>query len=88
MMSTVLDVKRQRPVRIGLQGGEHRRVDQIAIDRVFNQQLRLAVIHGHRPERIDRRQLTFRECQRVIVLAPVQLLSFAVDQSERIGGLH
>ncbi len=67
----VLDVERQRPVRIGLHGGDHRRVDQIAVDRVFDQELGLAVIHGQGPERIHRRLLTGWECQRVVVLAAV-----------------
>src|SRR6202030_4405755 len=81
----VLDIERERPVGICFHGWQHRRVDQIAIDRVFDQQLRLAVVHGQRPEGIHRRQLPRWECQRVIVLAAVQGLTIAVGAP---GGIH
>ena len=77
----VLDVECQRPVGVRLHGGQHRRVDQVAVDRVFDQQLGLAVIHRHRPERVHRRQLAGGKRQRVVVLAAVERLTVAVDAS-------
>ena len=59
----VLDVDRQ-PVGILDQVGQHRRVDQVAVDRVLHQQALRQLVHGHRPEGVHRRQLTGRERQR------------------------
>jgi hypothetical protein len=53
----LLDAQGERSVLILLHAWQHRRVDEVAIDRVFDQQLALDAIHRHRPDRIDRREL-------------------------------
>jgi hypothetical protein len=56
-----------------------RRVDEITVDRILNEQLRLAVIHRHRPEGVHRRELSGGEGQRVVVLATIECLTGRVD---------
>src|SRR6266513_2024176 len=57
----------------------------MTIDRVLDQELALAVVHGDRPEGIHRRELILREGKRVVMFAGVE--RFAVGQ--RLGhGIH
>jgi hypothetical protein len=46
----LLDVERQRAVRVFLHAGQHGRVDKVTVNRILNQELRLPVIHRDRPE--------------------------------------
>ena len=55
--------KRHPAIGIALELRQHRRVDQIAIDRIGDEQARRQFIHRQRPERVDRRQLARREAQ-------------------------
>ena len=52
LAGAVLLDESQRPVRALLQAGHHRRVNEVAINRVLDQELALAVIHSHGPEGI------------------------------------
>ena len=83
-----LDIERQRAIRILLHPGKHRRVDEIAIDGVLDQQLRLAVIHGHRPEGVHRRKLPFAKGQGVVVLAAVERFAVGRRPGQGIHCLH
>src|SRR5439155_22588534 len=60
-------------------------VDQIAVDRVLDQELALAVIHRHRPEGVDRRELPGGEGKGVVVLAAVERFSC---RSRACKGIH
>ena len=79
--------ERERAVRILLQPRQHRRVDQVPVERVLAEQLALAVIHRYRPERIHRRELTRRESDRVIVLAGVERLAVRICAAKWVHGL-
>ena len=68
----MLQVERQAAIGIHGQLGQHRRVDQIAIDRVGHEELRLGVVDGQRPERVDRRQVACREMQRIAGAAAIR----------------
>jgi hypothetical protein len=59
--------------------------DQVAIDRVLDQELRFAVVHGQRPESVHGRLLTAWERQRVITFASVERLTIAIDACDWIG---
>src|SRR5271154_3917906 len=80
----LLDIERQRAIGIGLHSRQHRRVDQVAIDRVFDQELGLAVVHSHRPEGIHRRQTALGKRDRVVVFAAVEGLSVGGDSGQRV----
>ena len=79
-----LDINRQRAIGVFLQLAQHRRIDEVAIDRVFDQKLRLAVIHRNRPEGVDRRQRVSGECQRVGMLTAIERLPVAVTARGRV----
>jgi len=86
----MLQVDSQRTVAILLHVWQHRRVDQVTVDRIFDQQLTVAVVHGDRPERLDRRQRTGGEGECVVVLAAIQDLALGIDtgqQVHRLGGV-
>ena len=63
----MLDVERQPAIRILLQVGQHRRVDQVAVERIGVEQARRQLVERDRPEGVDRRQPPRREAQRVAV---------------------
>src|SRR5271170_4614070 len=53
-----LDVDGERAVVVLFHVRHHWGVDEIAVDRVFDQELALAVVHRYRPESVDRRELS------------------------------
>ena len=60
------------------------RVDEIVVDRIFDQQLRLAIIHGHGPESVHRRILTIGERQSVVGLAAIERLTVGIAARYRV----
>ena len=60
-------------------------VDQVPVDRILDQELRLAVVHCHRPERIHRRKLIGRKGNGVVMLASVEGLPVPVAAAQ---GVH
>ena len=54
-------LKGQSAVIIDLEFRQHGRVQQVAIDRIVDQQALWLIVHGQRPERVDGRQLAFRK---------------------------
>src|SRR5271156_219130 len=70
-----LNVERKRAAGAGLHARQHRGVDEIAVDWVLDQKLRLAVIHCHGPEGIHRWELARLKRKDVIVLAAVEQLT-------------
>ena len=70
--AVLLDVDGQRAVCLLLHLRPHRRVDEVAVDRIFDQELAFAVVHRDRPEGIHRRQLAGGEGDGVVVLGPVE----------------
>ena len=59
---------------------QHRRVDQVALQRVGVEQARRQGVERQRPERMDRRQLARREAQRISLVRPVELRALGVDR--------
>ena len=60
---------------------------RVSIDRILDEELRLAVVHRHRPESIDWRELSLGKCHRVIVLTPVEVLAIGQRLGHRIHSL-
>src|SRR5213082_1065891 len=64
-----------------------RRVDQVTVDRVFDQELALAVIHCDRPEGVHRRVLPCGEGKGVLMLAAVERFAIGQGLGHGIHGL-
>jgi hypothetical protein len=65
----VLHVERDPAIGITFEIWEHRRVNQVAIDRIRHKQLLRNVVHRQRPERFCRRKFALREVNRVTMRA-------------------
>ena len=82
----MLDGKRDAAIVIALEARQHRRIDQVAVERIGRQQARRQLIEGQRPEGVDRRKVARREAQ-LISVRPAQRLPRAVDEIEGIDRL-
>jgi hypothetical protein len=76
----MLEIDREAAIPIALELGQHRRVDQIPIDRVRHELTRREPVHRERPEGVRWGESSWREAQRVAIRRSVEASSSRVDQ--------